>query len=151
MFAPSFFIPLAVLAPSLLIFLGRGPITSPNRSVLGAMESIGRLSVFFLSIFYLVAIKDLLDVIAAAVMGVLLILYYLCWIRYFRKGREEILLYQPLGFLPIPMALLTIGYLLLSAVILDSVLMLISTLLFAAGHIPLQWKAYRKAQLKKPA
>jgi hypothetical protein len=149
MFAPSFFIPLAVLAPGLLTFLGRGAVTAPDRSILRTLESLGRLSVFFLSIFYTVEIKDIADVIAAAVMGILLILYYICWIRFFWNQRQVKLLYQPLGFIPIPMAVLSAGYLLLSSIILDGWLILITAAMFAAGHLPLQWKEYQKAVNRK--
>ena len=144
MYPVSFLISLAVLAPDLIVFLGQGAIAQPQKGILGFLAYYGRLGVFFLPIFYPLHAEKGTEIAAAAGMAVCLLLYILCWIRYNRNGQDEQYRVLPFLGIPIPMAVFQLLYLALSAVVLRAVPMLVFTLVYAAGHIPLSWMKYRK-------
>jgi len=74
-------------------------------------------------------------------MIIFLVLYYLCWARFFMEGRKFIYFYEKLLFLPIPMAVLPVLYCFAAAVLMDSWIYAAATIIFAAGHITESWYA----------
>ena len=148
MFYPySLIIPGLVIAPNLLFFLAKPvkvPASPPKESVfLVICERLGQTGCFVAPLFYRVNFSGAWQITAALGMALVLLVYYLCWIRFFTHGREYRWLYEPLAFIPIPMALFPVVYFLLGSAITHSIPLLISSLVFAAGHIPISLLQYQ--------
>lgn len=71
------------------------------------------------------------------------IMYYGLWIRYFVRGREFCLLFKPLGFIPVPMAVFPIIYMIFAAIWLQHMWMGAAAVVFAVGHYFNSRKSYR--------
>jgi hypothetical protein len=67
--------------------------------------------------------------------AVLIALYELCWVRYFASGRTMADFYRPLPGVPVPLAILPVGALLLLGVYGRLVPLLIATTVLGIGHI----------------
>lgn len=147
----SLIIPLVVLLPNLFFFqtnsqgdLKRGEYEgNDNKNILTLLEEVGRLSVFILPVFYKISLDSRLDILALMGMAVFLTLYYLGWIRYFKKDMRELYLFAPLFKIPVPMAISPVLYFGLASIILDSYLLSIATTILGISHIPLSLKEYR--------
>jgi len=148
MFHPlSLIVTLLVLIPN-IIFSIRPPANKPSNLPkeplpLTIIENIGRYGVFIIPLFYGMDISGIWEIIAVSLMGLMLLLYYVCWIRYFRRGRDFKWMFLPFLKIPIPMALSPVLYFMLSSVILHSLPMFIFSLLLAMGHIPISWQQYK--------
>ncbi len=70
----------------------------------------------------------------------LLVLYDLWWLRYFRGARREADLYRPLLGLPLAAAVLPGAAFFLLGAFGAVVWMMLSSVLFAAGHIPIAYR-----------
>jgi hypothetical protein len=81
-------------------------------------------------------------------MGLMLSIYYAGWVRFFTRDREYRWLSYPLFSIVVPMALSPVAYFLLSSVILHSIPLLASSLVLAAGHIPISLKSYKRIKDK---
>jgi hypothetical protein len=139
-----------VLVPNLLFFLAKPVKTPANPSkepvFLVICERLGQIICFIAPLFYRLNFSGAWEIIAALGMVLMLLVYYFCWIRFFTHGREYRWLYEPLVFIPIPMALFPLGYFLLASGVTHSIVMLISALVFAAGHIPISLIQYKHKQ-----
>jgi hypothetical protein len=146
----SMIIPLALLIPNLL-FLKLKPTDvsekldtyMQHQKMLIVFERIGQMGIFIIPIFYRIDIRPTLNRISLFPMVFSLLVYYVCWIRYFIKERDCALLFKPLWGIPIPMAVFPIVYMLFAAQILGSILLLLATLLLAIGHLPISYHAYQ--------
>lgn len=70
-------------------------------------------------------------------------IYYSFWIRYVIKGRDFLLLFEPFGILPIPMAIFPVTALAIAALWSKSILIsIIMVLIFAIGHLKNSWHTY---------
>lgn len=147
MFYVSVLIPLAVIVPELISPAAASSYTDKKRSFLGVLEYIGRLGIFFIPAFYEVKLEDSLDIAAVIVMAISLVMYYLCWFRYYRRGRKSILLYAPLWIIPIPMSIMPVIYIASSSLIFNAIPVLISTVVYAVGCIPLALLKYKKIRV----
>ncbi|WP_367925120.1 hypothetical protein [uncultured Ruthenibacterium sp.] len=74
---------------------------------------------------------------------VLLVLYWLMWVRFFKGGRDFRLLYAPVGPIPIPMALLPLCLFWVMALWGRSIGLALVTLVLALGHVPSSWRIAR--------
>lgn len=75
-------------------------------------------------------------------MAACLLIYYVCWVLYFSNGREYFDLFKPMGFIPIPMAVFPLMYLILLGIWVKSPLFIVSAILFSVGHIVISWNTY---------
>lgn len=66
-----------------------------------------------------------------------LLVYYGLWIRYLINGRNYVLLYKPLQFIPVPMAVFPVAVFAFAAVWGQSIWLGIAAVLFGSGHIPI--------------
>lgn len=139
-------ISLLVMLPNLL-FLFRGPQNmpksfSPALLIITVLERVGQISCFAMPLLFGNLIAEQLMNSIPVLMGICLLIYYACWIRYFTGGNSFALLYKPLGPIPIPMALFPILYFMLLGLWTESYLFVIPSLLFAVGHFINSWRVY---------
>jgi hypothetical protein len=140
-------ITILVLIPNIFFALKK-PVNKPANLpkeplILTIIENIGRYGVFIIPLFYKIDVSGVFEKIAAAVMGLMLLLYYACWIRYFRNGSDFKRMFLPFIKIPVPLAISPVLYFMLSSIILHSFPMLIFSLLLAIGHIPISWQQYK--------
>ncbi len=150
MFHPmSLIIPFLILLPNLMFFRFQ-PRNGPNQGeekgnpILSAAEGVGRIGVFIIPIFSSIHIENSYEVISLIGMFLSLSLYYLGWIRYFRRGREFSLLFAPMIGIPVPLAINPVLYFLFASVVLHSAYLLICGVILAIGHIPGSLNSYKK-------
>lgn len=145
----SLIIPIAVLLPN-LFFFGIPPRNLPTNMVdkespmFKIAEGIGRLGVFVLPIFSSIHHDKQYEVLSLIGMLFFLLLYYVGWIRYFRRDREYKLLFSPMIGIPVPLAISPILYFLSASIVLHSSLLFISSLILAIGHIPISLVTYHQ-------
>jgi hypothetical protein len=114
-----------------------------NGKLMEMLEGAGRIAVCVVPFFYHIETEGSLTVVALAVVGAALSIYYAGWIRFFLKGRAYRLLYIPLLGLPVPMAVSPVVFFLAASIPLRSVLLLASAVALGIGHISLSWLEYR--------
>lgn len=107
------------------------------------LERIGQVACILL----LILSKDYFDVVTINIWFVLMSLcitiYYCLWIRFIIKGRDFSLLFKPLGFIPIPMALFPVFAFGLVAISVKSIWIGIAVILLALGHFTNSWNTYK--------
>lgn len=145
----SLIIPIAVLLPNLFFFgipLRNSPanIEVKESLILKIAEGIGRLGVFVIPIFSSIHHDKQYEVLSILGMFTFLLLYYIGWIRYFRRDREYKLLFSPMIGIPVPLAVTPILYFLSASIVLHSSLLFISSLILAIGHIPINLITYHQ-------
>jgi hypothetical protein len=147
----SIIITALVLAPNLIILFKKPVSIPPNPLkepvILVAFERLGQLGSFISPVFYAINVSGIPEIIATFGMGLMLCIYYIGWIRFFTREREYRWLFWPLFSIPVPMALCPVVYFLLASVILHSLPLLISSLVLAAGHIPISLQQYKYVKL----
>lgn len=140
-------IPALVFIPNLLAYFfppANEPQEFPEEPVLlKIIEWLGRIGLIIIPLFFPFSAKSVAGELALIVILIFLLIYYAGWFRFFYSGRVYEYLYLPLIDIPIPLALSPVVYFLYMSFLLDSTLMLISTIVFAAGHIPLSIISYR--------
>jgi len=132
---------IVLLLPNVLtIFLP--PIDMPkidrrpaNWFIIILLERIGQIGIFVLPFFLKLSIDTDIKRYVLAASIILIIMYYICWVRFFFSGRLYHLFYKDLLFIPIPMAILPILYCLGISILLNSWVYGIITFIFALGHI----------------
>ena len=141
-FSPiNIWIVLLLLLPNILFMLfppadiPTDQIRPKGWAVVLIMERIGQIGVFVLPLFLSFKMDTPLQKYALAAMTVFILLYYVCWVRYFMGGRAFSLLYQKLLFVPIPMAVFPVLYCLAASIILNSWVYTSAAMLLAIGHI----------------
>lgn len=133
-------IPLFVLLPNFLyvVIKPSQPIPTVHVDLFFVIcEKVGQVGMVVLPLFYTVNFRHPLLII----MVIVLAFYYYAWLRYFRTRRVKSL-YEPLFYLPIPLAVLPILYFLCSALLIGNPLVYIAWLLLAAGHITITYRHY---------
>ena len=131
-------IPVLVMLPNVIWMLSPKQSTSASRPVplaLTVIENIGRAAILVLPFFYSLNTHRTYSVHAIILMGLLLAVYYACWIRYFAAGSPARLLGAPFLGIPLPMAVAPTLFLMLSSYLMDSYPMLIASILFGVSHI----------------
>ncbi|MNB82224.1 hypothetical protein D3C75_290280 [compost metagenome] len=142
-------IPAAVLLPNLLYAFWPATnvpkLTDSPRSLLyKIVEGAGRAGVMITPIFSAAPQFNLYETFFLSGMIVFLLLYYAGWARYLAGGREWSLLFLPMGGLPVPMAVAPVLFFISASLFLHSPLLLISSLILGAGHIPASLHMYRQ-------
>ncbi|WP_405116258.1 hypothetical protein MHH28_15095 [Paenibacillus sp. FSL K6-1217] len=142
----GFVLPILVLLPNLIF------IVFPPRRVPGSLastpliftllERAGQIACLTLPIVYgrMIAAQSL--GVSAILMALCLLIYYGCWVRYYRSGRAFAALFKPLLGVPVPMAVFPALYFLLLGVWLQSWLFIVPACLFAVGHLVNSWSVY---------
>lgn len=72
--------------------------------------------------------------------------YYYLWIRYVVKGQEYKLLWEPVWFIPIPMAVFPVCAFGFTAVWCNSIWLGVAVICLAVGHFVNSWNSYRDMQ-----
>lgn len=75
-------------------------------------------------------------------------IYYGLWIRYIVKGRQFKLLWDPLGIIPIPMAVLPVCAFGSAAIWGKSIWLSIAVVCLAIGHLANSWHSYQYTKNK---
>ncbi|MEK4004895.1 hypothetical protein [Paenibacillus sp. FSL H3-0333] len=144
--AQGFIISLLVLLPNLIF------IFFPPRSVPGSLDSVplvftlleraGQITCFMMPILFgrMIAAEPL--GVSAILMALCMLVYYGCWVRYYRSGRAFAVLFKPWLGIPVPMAVFPALYFLLLGVWLQSWLFVVPACLFATGHLVNSWSVY---------
>ena len=151
MFHPlSLIIPALVLIPNLMYAL-KPPLNTPSNPpkepiVLVVLERIGLAGCLITPAFYPVDIVGTFGIIAVTGMGLMLVTYYYCWLRYFRYNRNYPWLFAPLSVIPVPLAISPVLYFMLSSIIFGSIPMFLSSLVLASGHMPVSLISYRNSK-----
>ena len=143
----SLIITILVLIPNLFFSLKK-PVNKPSNLpkeplLLTIIENIGRYGVFIIPLFYEMDVSGVLEKVAIAAMASMLLIYYACWIRYFRNGSDFKWMFLPFMKIPIPLATSPVIFFMLSSIILHSIPMLIFSILLTTGHIPISWQQYK--------
>lgn len=151
MFHPlSLIIPALVLAPN-LIYAVKSPLNVPSNRpaepvVLVILERLGLAGCLITPVFYPIYSTGTFEIFAVAGIGLMLAIYYYCWLRYFRHDRNYTYLFSPLSVIPVPLAISPVAYFMLSSIILHSLPLFLSSLVLASGHIPVSLISYRNSK-----
>lgn len=142
-FSPiNFWIVLLLLLPNILFALfppidNTADETRPKAwNIILLLERLGQIGVFTLPMLFAFKVDTLLKKYALAAMIIFILLYYICWTRYFMGGRQFSLLYKNLFFIPIPMAVFPVLYCLSASIIFNAWIYTSSAISLAIGHIP---------------
>lgn len=103
--------------------------------LLGTVENILRVAVFVLPFFYTVDISTRERQVAGILSLLMLGGYYWCWGRYYLHNWETSYFNKRLFFIPVPMALLPVLYLLCSSYLLHSIPLGVCATLFGIAHV----------------
>ncbi|MHA1949281.1 MAG: hypothetical protein ACXAAO_04860 [Candidatus Thorarchaeota archaeon] len=141
-------ITLAILIPN-FIWMARPPVDQPMVHVyisridriLQILENLGRIGVFILPLFYEPNLSTVGEWFFFSVMLLMLIIYYSSYAKYFLRGRRYDLLSAPLGPLGMPLVFAPIVYYLSASVVLRSVLLFATTIVFGIAHFVVSWKS----------
>lgn len=109
------------------------------------LERVGQAGSFSLPFFYDFQFATTVGKIALACMALSLSLYYLCWGRYFLRGRRFIWLYKPLWGIALPMALFPLFFLLAASAALRSIPLAAATAVLAVGHLSVSAHEFARA------
>jgi hypothetical protein len=99
------------------------------------LEWIGRIGVMTLPFLYELKINGKEKIVLLFCMLVCAIVYYMGWYKYLTQGREYLLLFQPLGIIPVPMAIFPILYFIFAGLLLSSWPIVLVSIIFGIGHI----------------
>lgn len=142
MIASGWIVAIPIILPNVLWALLPGPAepsaAAPTTTLLrtvGFIEGSGRVAVLVLPVFLDAQVQTTIDRVVACAGGLALALYYVGWGRYFFGGRAPVLLFAPLGPLPVPLAVAPVLYFLAFAVLARSPTMAVVTVLFGAAHV----------------
>ena len=147
LYPESLLVTVVVLLPNLL-FLALPPLNvksygKPESSLgLTIIERAGQASSFFLPLFFPLSFEGTWVLAAWLVMGILLAIYYVGWVRFFVRNRDYRLLFSPILRLPVPMAASPVIYFLVASLVLGSVYQAIGAALLGIGHISVSAREY---------
>jgi hypothetical protein len=142
-------IPGVILLPNLIYFwvAPSGTLEDWNKEhppFLTIMEWVGRAGVILTPIFTPLQIESVGEDMAAIVMIVFLIIYYIAWFRYFAFNMKYEYLFKTLTGIPLPLAISPVFYFLFASYPLHSIALLVSTIIFAISHIWITIRSYRQ-------
>jgi hypothetical protein len=146
----SLIIPALVLTPN-LIYAIKPPFNVPSDRpkepvVLVILERLGLAGCLITPVFYSIYSAGTFEIFVVVGMGLMLAIYYYCWLRYFRHDRNYIYLFSPLFIIPVPLAISPVVYFMLSSIILHSLPLFLASLVLASGHIPVSLISYRNTK-----
>ena len=137
-------IPVLIMVPNIFHYLkirNKSDVPSSNKSaptLIKIIENIGRLGILITPLFYSLNLDNSFSIYFLVLSLLFLLLYYVAWLRYFMSGSNQIDLRKSL-LIPLPLAVYPSLYFICSSYLLSSIPMLISSLVFAIGHI---WVSY---------
>lgn len=144
----SIIIPLALLIPNILFFILKPtnvPVEKEDismKKILTIFERAGQAAIIILPIFYEISVNNFINKLSLFIMGLSLLIYYGCWMRFFIFKRNYSLLFKPLWIIPIPMAVFPILYIIFASVVLNSEWLLLATFILSIGHLPISYNEY---------
>ncbi|MEK3683211.1 hypothetical protein [Paenibacillus sp. FSL R10-2736] len=146
----GFIIPLLVLLPNLL-FIFFPPRNAPDSLastplIFTILERAGQITCFMMPIVLGRKLAEQPLGLSAGLMAVCLLIYYICWARFYWNAREFAVLFTPWLGIPIPMAVFPAIYFMLLGFWLESWLLLIPAFLFAVGHLVNSWNVYAQVR-----
>jgi hypothetical protein len=133
-------IPVLIMVPNLIYFLNMRnktdvPANKRSASKFSQMsENIGRLGILFVPIFYTLNLNNRFSLLFVLLCFLILLLYYIAWLRHFVSGSHQIDLRKRL-LVPLPLAVYPSLFLICSSYLLSSVPMLMASLIFSIAHI----------------
>lgn len=107
-----------------------------ENKVLLALERIGQVLVVVLSLFCGVNFSSNPMLLISIY---LMILYDICWIRYFRSSRTLCDMYNNLFLIPLPKATLPVITFLILGICASNIFLVISSVVLGIGHIGIHW------------
>lgn len=118
-------------------------IETKGKIALSVFETIGRIAVIAILLFSKKSFDRKTDIwfILMCIFG---LLYYIGWIRYFFFGRTFDLLYKPLWFIPVPLAIFPIMAFAFAAIWGRNIPLGIAVIIMAIGHIPQSFMYYNQ-------
>lgn len=131
-------IPLLIMLPNLLWALlskNEGVPQNPAPGFLTIIENIGRVGILLLPFFYSLNLTKSYSKPVIFGMGLMLLIYYASWFRYFNGGSSPELFKAPFLGIPLPMAVTPVLFLVLSSYLMGSWLMFGVSILFGIAHI----------------
>jgi hypothetical protein len=151
---PGWIISLLVLAPNLILLAFPATQTPPPAQkpkgqfdvFTGLLERIGQVGCFVLPVLYQANTRDEYTLLALEFMAATLAFYYFAWARFLRQGREFRLFYQPMGGIPLPMAVAPVLYFLTASFALRSWPVLAAAILLGIGHLAVSEREWRRCQ-----
>jgi hypothetical protein len=138
---------LIILAPSLLMI--KFPPENVPADVRDAgpvytiLERLGQLGCISVLVISKNNFQQVQFGIIAALIVLSIVVYYGLWVRYIVKGRQYNLLWDPLGFIPIPLAVLPVCAFGLAAILGKSIWLSIAVVCLAIGHLANSWHSYK--------
>lgn len=144
-------IAIAIFIPNLLM-IKFPPNNVPKDSkdvgiIFTVLERIGQVGCILILVISKNNFEKLTINIWAIFMGLCILTYYFLWGRYVVKGQEYKLLWEPLSFIPIPMAVFPVGAFLFAAFLGKSIWLGILVVFLGIGHFANSWYSYK--ELKK--
>lgn len=139
-----------ILLPNLLFYVFKPkdiPTIKKEPIVLTIIENIGRITSFIIPLIYGKQISNQDFNYLTIIMLIFILVYYICWVRYFIKGRKFSLLFNPLWHIPIPMAIFPLLYFLFMSIWIQSLILGIAVVIFAIGHLSISWITYKQLQV----
>lgn len=110
--------------------------------VMIVLERLGQAIVFITPIFYSINLNTSYKLFSVYFLIIAIVFYYAGWFRFFLKGKQFKLLYQPMLSVPVPLAISPVIYFFSSSIVLSSWLLFIGTILLAVGHIYVSYHSY---------
>ena len=107
------------------------------------LERIGQAGCVIIPVLSKNAFADINLNIWAVLIIFCVLIYYALWIRYIIGKGEFYLLFKPLLFIPVPMAIFPVLAFLLTAMLSTSVLLFIAVICLAVGHIANSLHTYK--------
>lgn len=111
-------------------------------NVMEILEGIGRMAVFVIPLFFSIRIYSVVDWTIMGFLILMLVIYYTGWVRFFMQGRRFELLFAPLFWVPIPMAVCPVLFFLAGSWILRSGALLIAAVILGIGHLYISYREY---------
>jgi hypothetical protein len=151
---PGWILSLLVLAPNLLmIAFPPVQVPPPDREpstrfgvLTGVFERVGQVGCFALPLLYRADTRDPHTLLALEFMLAALLIYWTGWARYFTRGRQFVLLFQPLWGLPLPMAVTPIIYFFAASFALHSWFLLAAACALGVGHLAVSARKWRRSR-----
>jgi len=150
---PGILLVIIVLIPNLLTILlppqniPKGEVASRSATlILTIFERIGQVGVFSIAMLYTFKINKSSDKLILAFALASLAIYYICWIRFYFNGRDFALLFSPLFFIPIPLAVFPVLCFALMSRLERSLPLLLVTIILAVGHLPISYFEFLKSR-----
>lgn len=143
-----------ILLPSIVFSIKYSPVSIPKNidnspKIYGVMEKFGQIGCIASLIVYSINNIDLGSMYYNIFWSLVIlsyIIYYYCWIRYVKKGREYIWLGKSFLFIPIPLAVLPSCIFILLSIISNSVILALFGIVFSVAHIKISYDNYIQAK-----